>query len=110
MGDHGMTAHGDHGGETRDEVEAALFVYSKAGFARAPAGGPSAAWLDGLLGSADRKEDKAPRVHQTGAPALSTTPSRTTTTRRPSRGRRSNRSTLRARTRGRGCATATRQL
>lgn len=29
MGDHGMTINGDHGGESRLEVEAALFVYSK---------------------------------------------------------------------------------
>ncbi|KAJ6663037.1 hypothetical protein lerEdw1_010858, partial [Lerista edwardsae] len=28
-GDHGMTATGDHGGDTEDEVSAALFVYSK---------------------------------------------------------------------------------
>ena len=30
MGDHGMTMTGDHGGDSRDEVSAALFVYSKA--------------------------------------------------------------------------------
>ncbi|KAF9973247.1 mannose-ethanolamine phosphotransferase gpi13 [Actinomortierella ambigua] len=29
MGDHGMNAQGDHGGDTDDEVEAALVVYSK---------------------------------------------------------------------------------
>ncbi len=29
MGDHGMTMTGDHGGDSRDEVSAALFVYSK---------------------------------------------------------------------------------
>ncbi|XP_054842576.1 GPI ethanolamine phosphate transferase 3 [Eublepharis macularius] len=29
-GDHGMTSTGDHGGESEDEVNAALFVYSKA--------------------------------------------------------------------------------
>lgn len=29
MGDHGMTDRGDHGGDSRDEVEAALWVYSK---------------------------------------------------------------------------------
>lgn len=28
-GDHGMTSTGDHGGESEDEVNAALFVYSK---------------------------------------------------------------------------------
>lgn len=28
MGDHGMTDSGDHGGDSSDEVEAALFVYS----------------------------------------------------------------------------------
>ena len=27
MGDHGMTMSGDHGGDSRDEVSAALFVY-----------------------------------------------------------------------------------
>ncbi|XP_071440560.1 GPI ethanolamine phosphate transferase 3 [Hetaerina americana] len=30
MGDHGMTSTGDHGGDSRDEVTAALFVYSPA--------------------------------------------------------------------------------
>ena len=29
MGDHGMTISGDHGGDSKDEVMAALFVYSK---------------------------------------------------------------------------------
>lgn len=29
MGDHGMDAKGDHGGESEDEVEAALWMYSK---------------------------------------------------------------------------------
>lgn len=29
MGDHGMDAKGDHGGESDDEVEAALWMYSK---------------------------------------------------------------------------------
>lgn len=29
MGDHGMTRTGDHGGDSDDEVDAALFVYSK---------------------------------------------------------------------------------
>ena len=31
MGDHGMDAKGDHGGESDDEVEAALWMYSKKG-------------------------------------------------------------------------------
>lgn len=31
MGDHGMDAKGDHGGESDDEVQAALWMYSKAG-------------------------------------------------------------------------------
>lgn len=31
LGDHGMTKTGDHGGETEDEVTAALFVYSRLG-------------------------------------------------------------------------------
>lgn len=31
MGDHGMDAKGDHGGESNDEVEAALWMYSKKG-------------------------------------------------------------------------------
>ena len=30
MGDHGMDSKGDHGGESADEVEAALWMYSKA--------------------------------------------------------------------------------
>lgn len=29
MGDHGMTASGDHGGETDDETNALLFAYTK---------------------------------------------------------------------------------
>lgn len=29
MGDHGMTATGDHGGDTDDETNALLFAYSK---------------------------------------------------------------------------------
>ena len=32
MGDHGMDSKGDHGGESDDEVEAALWMYSKNGF------------------------------------------------------------------------------
>ncbi|KAF4303662.1 Type I phosphodiesterase/nucleotide pyrophosphatase/phosphate transferase [Botryosphaeria dothidea] len=31
MGDHGMDSKGDHGGESEDEVEAALWMYSKKG-------------------------------------------------------------------------------
>lgn len=31
MGDHGMDAKGDHGGESDDEIEAALWMYSKKG-------------------------------------------------------------------------------
>jgi phosphatidylinositol glycan class O len=31
MGDHGMDAKGDHGGESEDEVEAALWMFSKKG-------------------------------------------------------------------------------
>ena len=30
LGDHGMTRTGDHGGDSRDELDAALFVYSSA--------------------------------------------------------------------------------
>lgn len=30
MGDHGMTDQGDHGGDSREEVDAALWIYSKA--------------------------------------------------------------------------------
>lgn len=29
FGDHGMTDEGDHGGESKKEIEAALFVYTK---------------------------------------------------------------------------------
>ena len=37
MGDHGMDRKGDHGGESDDEIEAALWMYSKKGiFGRAP--------------------------------------------------------------------------
>ena len=28
LGDHGMTRTGDHGGDSKDELDAALFVYS----------------------------------------------------------------------------------
>jgi hypothetical protein len=28
LGDHGMTMSGDHGGDSQDELDAALFVYS----------------------------------------------------------------------------------
>jgi len=28
LGDHGMTSTGDHGGDSADELEAALFVFS----------------------------------------------------------------------------------
>ncbi len=31
MGDHGMDARGDHGGESEDEIQAALWMYSKKG-------------------------------------------------------------------------------
>ncbi|GAB7353400.1 hypothetical protein MBLNU459_g3874t1 [Dothideomycetes sp. NU459] len=40
MGDHGMDAKGDHGGESDDEVQAALWMYSKKGvFGRSAAAG-----------------------------------------------------------------------
>lgn len=29
MGDHGMTRSGDHGGDSKDEVMAGLFIYTK---------------------------------------------------------------------------------
>ena len=29
LGDHGMTMSGDHGGDSRDEISAALFVYGQ---------------------------------------------------------------------------------
>jgi len=32
MGDHGMTSTGDHGGDSAEELSAALFVYSKKTF------------------------------------------------------------------------------
>ncbi|XP_077202727.1 GPI ethanolamine phosphate transferase 3, catalytic subunit [Paroedura picta] len=35
-GDHGMTSTGDHGGESEEEVNAALFVYSKAPLFQSP--------------------------------------------------------------------------
>jgi len=36
MGDHGMTRSGDHGGDSPDEVNSALFVYSKSQITSAP--------------------------------------------------------------------------
>lgn len=41
-GDHGMTATGDHGGDTEDEVNAALFVYSKVPLFQSPP--PEVSW------------------------------------------------------------------
>jgi phosphatidylinositol glycan class O len=42
MGDHGMDSKGDHGGESEDEVQAALWMYSKRGaFGRTPEAGLS---------------------------------------------------------------------
>eukprot|EP00045_Choanoeca_perplexa_P014316 m.167604 g.167604 ORF g.167604 m.167604 type:complete len:1079 (-) comp16641_c0_seq7:782-4018(-) len=38
MGDHGMTAAGNHGGDTKQEIEAALFVYSTQPFPAIPQG------------------------------------------------------------------------
>ena len=46
MGDHGMDAKGDHGGESDDEVEAALWMYSK----------------KGLFGRSDASEVEPPRT------------------------------------------------
>lgn len=46
MGDHGMDAKGDHGGESDDEVEAALWMYSK----------------KGLFGRTDASEVEPPRT------------------------------------------------
>ncbi|KAM3184434.1 hypothetical protein ACTXT7_008363 [Hymenolepis weldensis] len=42
FGDHGMTATGDHGGESDAEVDAAFFAYSPRGFPRAPQTGIAA--------------------------------------------------------------------
>lgn len=36
MGDHGMTRTGDHGGDSADELEAGIFIYSPAQIASAP--------------------------------------------------------------------------
>lgn len=44
-GDHGMTETGDHGGDSEDEVNAALFVYSKAPLF--PADLPEVSWVVG---------------------------------------------------------------
>jgi phosphatidylinositol glycan class O len=55
LGDHGMTITGDHGGDTDDEVDAGLLVYSKsANFRRSSADAsqidlvPTLAWLTGV--------------------------------------------------------------
>ena len=37
MGDHGMTRTGDHGGDSPDELNAALFVYSPKQLTATPA-------------------------------------------------------------------------
>ncbi|XP_064621054.1 GPI ethanolamine phosphate transferase 3-like [Lineus longissimus] len=36
LGDHGMTRTGDHGGDSRDELDAALFIYSKSMLTNSP--------------------------------------------------------------------------
>ncbi|GAA6040378.1 hypothetical protein JCM8097_007587 [Rhodosporidiobolus ruineniae] len=46
VGDHGMTDRGDHGGDSREEVDAALWVYSKAAKPLI-----EASWFDQALGS-----------------------------------------------------------
>ncbi|KAE8153548.1 alkaline-phosphatase-like protein [Aspergillus avenaceus] len=40
MGDHGMDAHGNHGGESDDEVQAALWMYSRREFFGSSGGKP----------------------------------------------------------------------
>ncbi|KAL8278095.1 hypothetical protein RQP46_009555 [Phenoliferia psychrophenolica] len=47
LGDHGMTERGDHGGDSREELEAALWIYSKG----APLTDPS--WFERPTTSAD---------------------------------------------------------
>ncbi|CAE7900461.1 PIGO, partial [Symbiodinium sp. KB8] len=42
MGDHGMTMDGNHGGATRDETEAALFLYAKTNLRRPTSTGSKA--------------------------------------------------------------------
>jgi phosphatidylinositol glycan class O len=41
MGDHGMDAKGDHGGESDDEIEAAIWLYSKKGIFGRRSGTPA---------------------------------------------------------------------
>jgi len=36
LGDHGMTSTGDHGGDSFDELDAALFVYSSSTISDSP--------------------------------------------------------------------------
>lgn len=36
LGDHGMTRTGDHGGDSQDELEAGLFIYSPAQISAVP--------------------------------------------------------------------------
>ncbi|GAA6013246.1 hypothetical protein JCM11491_006328 [Sporobolomyces phaffii] len=48
IGDHGMTDRGDHGGDTREEVDAALWIYSKA---QTPL--IDSTWFDRPLSSSD---------------------------------------------------------
>ena len=62
MGDHGMTATGDHGGETRDEVDAALFAYTPAGFGHPPSSalGLGVGTADGM--GAVRQTDLVPTL------------------------------------------------
>ncbi|KAF3490625.1 phosphoethanolamine transferase class O [Arthroderma uncinatum] len=55
MGDHGMDPKGDHGGESDDEIEAALWMYSKKGvFGRVAA--------DNLLPPQTAKERPIPQI------------------------------------------------
>lgn len=47
IGDHGMTDQGDHGGDSREEVEAALWIYSKGAAITSPD------WFDNAVGSSE---------------------------------------------------------
>ncbi|KAJ3031596.1 UNVERIFIED_CONTAM: mannose-ethanolamine phosphotransferase gpi13 [Siphonaria sp. JEL0065] len=54
LGDHGMDPKGDHGGDSENEVNAALFLYSKQKLWEST--GPGKQELDGLLDSLDSME------------------------------------------------------
>ncbi|KAJ3073194.1 mannose-ethanolamine phosphotransferase gpi13 [Podochytrium sp. JEL0797] len=67
LGDHGMDPKGDHGGDSENEVNAAMFLYSKQPLWESS--GPGRTELDGLLASLDTMEVNfgEPYVYLNGA-------------------------------------------